>query len=102
MQENFGMMMGQSIAALALVLAIFAGLVWVLKRLQQQHLPKRHKGEAMRVVQRLSLDSQHSVVEISRGDKHYILGLSNGHIKLIEKVDVSKEVRLESETKKDV
>jgi len=101
MQENFSMMMVQSIAGLAAVLAIFAGLVWLLKRLQQQHLPKRMKGESMRIVQRISLDSQHSVVEVSRGNKHYILGLSSGHIQVIEKIDGNDD-EPETEEKKDV
>jgi len=91
MQDNFGMMMVQSIAALALVLAIFAGLVWLLKRLQNQHLP-HHKREAMRVIQRVSLDSQHTVVEVVRDDKIYILGLSNGHMQFIDKLTVKSEV----------
>jgi len=106
MQQSFSMMMVQSIAALALVLAIFAGLVWALKRLQRQHLPSRNKGEVMQVIQRISLGSQHSVVEISRGDALYILGLSNGHMQLIEKVvakqDMSNETKPETQVSKDV
>jgi len=91
MQDSFSMMMVQSIAGLAVVLAIFAGLVWLLKRLQQHHLPSHRQGESMRLLQRISLDSQHSVVEVSRGNQHYILGLSSGNMQLIEKIDASQE-----------
>ncbi len=101
MQENFGTMMVQSIAALALVLAIFAGLVWLLKRLQNQHFPNK-KGEKMHVLQRVSLDSQHTVVEVMRDDKIYILGLSNGHMQFIDKVTVKSEVITDAEKKSNV
>ncbi|MDQ6995707.1 MAG: flagellar biosynthetic protein FliO [Mariprofundaceae bacterium] len=90
MQEGFAMMMVQSIAALALVLAIFAALVWALKRLQKQHFPNK-KGESMCVIQRLSLDSQHTVLEVLRDDNIYILGLSNGHIQVIDKLAVKQD-----------
>ncbi|MDQ6974541.1 MAG: flagellar biosynthetic protein FliO, partial [Mariprofundaceae bacterium] len=75
-----------------LVLAIFAVLVWLLKRLQKQHLPHQ-KGETMRVVQRVSLDSQHAILEVLRDDKIYILGVSNGHMQLIDKVAVKEELQ---------
>jgi len=90
MQEGFAMMMVQSIAALALVLAIFAALIWLLKRLQKQHFPNQ-KGESMHVIQRVSLDSQHTVLELLRDDKIYVLGLSNGHMQLIDKVAVKED-----------
>ena len=64
----------QSVAALALVLALFAALVWGLRKLQFRQLPQ---GEAaMRVVQRLSIDSRHSLVEVEHHGRRYLLGLS--------------------------
>jgi len=67
-------MMLQSVAALAVVLALFAGLVWGLRRLQFRHLPQ---GEsAMRIVQRLAIDTRHSVVEIEHHGRRYLLGVS--------------------------
>ena len=74
MQDNFFILMLQSVAALALVLAIFAGMVWGLRRLQFRQLPK---GEAaMRVVQRLAIDTRHSVVEVDHHGRRYLLGVS--------------------------
>ena len=74
MQDNFFILMLQSLAALALVLAIFAGMVWGLRRLQFRQLPK---GEAaLRVVQRLAIDTRHSVVEVDHHGKRYLLGVS--------------------------
>ncbi len=81
MQDNFFILMLQSVAALALVLAIFAGMVWALRKLQFRQLPK---GEAaMRVVQRLAIDTRHSVVEIDHHGKRYLLGVSPSGITTI-------------------
>ncbi|MES0371862.1 MAG: flagellar biosynthetic protein FliO [Mariprofundaceae bacterium] len=64
----------KSVAALALVLALFAALVWGLRKLQYKQLPQ---GEsAMRVVQRLSIDSRHSLVEVEHHGRRILLGLS--------------------------
>jgi len=73
-QENLFMLMLQSVAGLALVLALFAGLVWGLRKFQFRQLPQ---GElAMRVVQRLAIDTRHSLVEVEYGKKRYLLGIS--------------------------
>lgn len=98
MQDNFFILMLQSVAALALVLAIFAGMVWGLRRLQFRQLPK---GEtAMRVVQRLAIDTRHSVVEVDHHGRRYLLGVSPSGITTIsssahqasEVMDASDEV----------
>lgn len=75
MSEGFLPMMAQSLAALAAVLAIFAGLVWLLRRLQ---LPGQgnNAGGAMKVTRRLPLDSKHSLVEVAYAGRHYLIGLS--------------------------
>lgn len=72
--DSFLMMMAQSVAALAVVLAIFAGLVWLLRRLQASG-PVRH-GQDMKVIRRLSLDTKHSLVEVACDGKYYLIGLS--------------------------
>jgi flagellar biosynthetic protein FliO len=74
MNEGFLMMMAQSVAALAVVLAIFAGLVWLLRRLQTSTHNKH--GEHMKVLRRLPLDTKHSLVEVTHDGKHYLIGLS--------------------------
>ncbi len=74
MQDNFFILMLQSVAALALVLALFAVLVWGFRKLQFRQLPQ---GEvAMRVVQRLAIDTRHTLVEVEHGGRRYLLGLS--------------------------
>ena len=71
-------MMTQSVGALALVLAIFAGLVWLMKRFQGKVIPARD-GQ-MQVVQRLHIDSKNSVLEIKHGKQHYLLGVGAGGV----------------------
>ncbi|MDX8387490.1 MAG: flagellar biosynthetic protein FliO [Ghiorsea sp.] len=80
-------LMAQSIGALAVVLAIFAGLVWGLRRLQGATVAKAESH--MQVVQRLHLDSKNSVVEIKHGSKHYLLGVGQSGVQKI--ADVSDE-----------
>ena len=74
MNDDFVMLMAQSVAALAVVLAIFAGLVWLLRRLQTS--TQDQSGEDMKVLRRLSLDTKHSLVEVMYDGKHYLIGLS--------------------------
>jgi len=69
------MMLLQSIAALAGVLALFALFVWGMKRFQSHTLSSSTSN--MRVLQRLSLDSRHSLIEVQHGNKHYILSTSS-------------------------
>jgi len=75
MEQSLTMMLLQSIAALAGVLALFALFVWGMKRFQNHTLSSNASG--MRVLQRLSLDAKHSLIEVQRGNKHYILSTSS-------------------------
>ncbi len=96
MEQSLTMMLLQSIAALAGVLALFALFVWGMKRFQNHSLSSNASG--MRVLQRLSLDSKHSLIEVQRGNKHYILSISSvAGVSVIESfekepVDVSEIV----------
>ena len=74
MNEGFLALMAQSVAALAVVLAIFAGLVWLLRRLQMTG--QSQHGETMKVLRRLPLDTKHSLVEVLYDGRHYLIGLS--------------------------
>jgi flagellar biosynthetic protein FliO len=74
MTENFLAMMLQSLAGLAAVLALFAGLVWLVRRFQGSSI-QTHGGQ-MKIMQRLSLDTKHSLVEVACGENRYIIGLS--------------------------
>jgi len=75
MDQNLTMMLLQSIAALAGVLALFAVFVWGMKRFQSHALSSGTSN--MRVLQRLSLDSRHTLIEVQRGNKYYILSTSS-------------------------
>ncbi len=77
-------MMVKSIAALGIVLALFALLVWALKRLQATQMGTSSQHGKLQVIQRISLDSQHNMVEVTRGNSRYILALSQGNVTLIE------------------
>jgi len=89
-ETSFTAMMAQSIGALALVLAIFAGLVWLMRRFQDKVVPV--KEGKMHVVQRLHIDSKNSVVEIRHGKQSYLLGVGVGGVHKIAGISSDKEV----------
>ncbi len=66
----------QSLVGLSLVLALFALVIWAVRRFQQ------HSGSSIgrdfKVIQRLHLDNKNSLVEIRHQGRHYLLGLSPG------------------------
>ncbi len=68
-------MLLQSLAALAAVLALFAGLVWLLRRWQQR-MPHASTGGEMRVAARCAIDARHSVVELEAGGRRWLVGVS--------------------------
>ena len=82
MQDSLLTLMLQSVAGLAVVLAIFALLIWMLKRLQQQRYAGTPAG-SMRIVQRFGIDAKHSVVELSHNGRSYLIGISPGGMSTI-------------------
>ena len=88
-ETSFAAMMAQSIGSLALVLAIFAGLVWLMRRFQDKVVPV--KEGKMQVVQRLHIDSKNSVVEIKHGKQSYLLGVGVGGISKITDLKPEEE-----------
>jgi len=86
---SFAMMMAQSIGALALVLAVFAIVVGLIKHFQHQVMP--HQKGKMKVLQRLSLDSKNSVVEIQFGNQHYLLGVGSQGVQKIADIKAEEE-----------
>jgi len=88
MEQSLTIMLLKSIASLAGVLALFAVFVWAMKRFQNHTLSSNHTSNNMRVLQRLSLDSRHSLIEVQRGTKHYILSTSSvAGVNVIETFD---------------
>jgi len=102
MEQSLTMMLLQSIAALAGVLALFALFVWGMKRFQSHTLSGNTSN--MRVLQRLSLDSRHSLIEVQRGNKHYILSTSSAAgVSMIESFEVEPVdvLKIEEQTSDD-
>ncbi len=64
----------QSLLGLALVLGLFALLIWGVRRFQQQSGGRVERD--FRIVQRLHLDSKNSLVEVRHQGRCYLLGLS--------------------------
>lgn len=74
MSDSFLVLMLQSLAALAAVLALFAGLVWVARHFQTR--PFSQQESRIKVVGRLALDTKHSLLEVEHGQNRYLIGLS--------------------------
>ena len=64
----------QSVTALALVLALFAAVVWLLRWMQNRTNLDPHG--AIRVRQRTMLGNKHSLVEVEYGGERLLLGLA--------------------------
>ncbi len=75
MSANFLTLLLQSLAALAAVLGLFAGLVWLLKRVQQR-MPGGAADANLRVTGRCALDARHGVVELAAGGRRWLVGIS--------------------------
>ncbi len=88
MEQGLAMMMLQSIAALAVVLALFALLVWGMKRLQYRMGSPSTSN--IKVLQKVSLDTRHSVVEVRHGKRCYLLGLSTDGLQVIDTIERSE------------
>jgi len=90
MHANFLTLLLQSFAALAAVLALFAMLIWMLKRLQQHRLMHTPDGQT-HITQRFAIDAKHSVVELARGETRYLIGLSPTSMTAIAEYKTSVE-----------
>ncbi|MDQ6998643.1 MAG: flagellar biosynthetic protein FliO [Mariprofundus sp.] len=66
----------QSMLGLAIVLGIFALLVWGMRRLNLHQGGPNQRD--FKIIQRLYIDSKNSIVEVHHKDQHYLLGLSPG------------------------
>lgn len=66
----------QSMASLAAVLALFAAVIWVMRRLKIVPQSNIGSGERLHVVQRLALGGKHSLAVVAYGDKRWLVGMS--------------------------
>jgi len=91
MTGNFMVMMLQSLAALAAVLALFAGLVWLVRRLQASRFQSQ-EGH-IKIVQRLALDTRHSLIEVACGEHRHLIGLSpDGITPIASEITASRSI----------
>jgi len=92
MSGTFLTLMLQSLAALAAVLALFAGLVWLVRSLQRSRF--QSQGGQIKIVQRLALDTRHSLVEIACGQHHHLIGLSpDGMTPIARNITVGRDIK---------
>ncbi|MDX8413245.1 MAG: flagellar biosynthetic protein FliO [Mariprofundales bacterium] len=79
----------QSISALAIVLALFAALVWLLRWMQSR--TNRDPHGTIRIHQRTMLGGKHSLVEVEYAGQRLLLGLSPNAITPLMQRDTPSE-----------
>jgi len=90
MNDSFLTIMLQSLAALAAVLSLFAFIVWLIRRLQGRVF--HSQDGQIKVIQRLALDTKHSLIEVACGRNHYLIGLSpNGITTIAQNIEEAKD-----------
>ncbi len=90
MSDDFLTMMLQSLAALAAVLALFAVLVWFVRRLQTHRF--QDQASNLHILQRIPLDAKHHLVEVAQGNHRYLIGLSPDGITTIARKTLTAEL----------
>ena len=88
-QGGAGMLFLKSMTGLALVLALFALLVWLAKRMKFPLLPGVSHGP-VRLVQRLAVSSRHSIVVLECERQRWLVGLSPQNMELLGKLESSE------------
>ncbi|MEH6649252.1 MAG: flagellar biosynthetic protein FliO [Motiliproteus sp.] len=76
--------LGQLLAGLVLVLVVFLGLAWLVKRTGVAGGFSQH---GLKVVASLPLSSRERVVLIEAGSKQLLLGVAQGRVNLLESFD---------------
>ncbi|MDX8389620.1 MAG: flagellar biosynthetic protein FliO [Mariprofundaceae bacterium] len=75
METSLLWLMGKSLAALAAVLALFAGMLWLMRRLQIATISKHTGTSHLKILQRLALDSRHALVEIEYDQQSLLIAV---------------------------
>lgn len=95
--SGLGMMMLKSMAALAGVLALFALVIWLIRRFQPG---LKIAGKHMLVLeQRISLDGKNSVAVIRCGDQRWLIGLSPAGLVRIDRLDLEHQKPVKNEVR---
>ena len=76
--------LGQLLAGLVLVLVVFLGLAWLVKR---TGVAGGFSQQGLKVVASLPLSSRERVVLIEAGSKQILLGVAQGRVNLLESFD---------------
>ncbi|MFQ5356448.1 MAG: FliO/MopB family protein [Mariprofundaceae bacterium] len=79
----------KSMGGLALVLALFACLVWLAKRLKLPVIPAS-SNDTLRMVKRLAVSGRHSVMVIEYEGQRWLIGVSPQNIDLLGEIDINK------------
>ena len=67
----------QQFAAVALVLALLAAVVWILQR-KQLLVPRRNASRQLEVVERVNLSAQHSLALVRVNGRMMLVGTGPG------------------------
>jgi len=86
----------QSVTALALVLALFAMVVWLLRWMQMRTNTDIHG--TIRVRQRTMLGNKHSLIEVEYAGQRLLLGLTPNAITTLMQREAPKEQKSSTAT----
>lgn len=83
--QGMGMLVLKSAVSLAIVLALFALVVWGMRRLQGRLAS--HGARALSMESRISLDTRHSLAVVRHGQQRWLLGISPAGITRIDSLE---------------
>ena len=86
--HGYGVLILQTIAALALIAAV----AWVLTRFLGPKLLGRASNSRMRVVERLPLEPRRSLYLVEVDGRNLLVGVSENNIRLIEELSASNSI----------
>lgn len=83
--EGMGMLVLKSTVSLAIVLALFALVVWGMRRLQGRL--SNQGARALSMESRISLDTRNSLAIVRHGQQRWLLGISPSGITRIDSLE---------------
>lgn len=91
--HGMGILLLKSVISLAVVLALFALIIWGMRRLQ---FGLASKGiRTLSVENRTSLDARNSLVIVRHGNRRWLLGISPAGINRIDRLPETSEVTVD-------
>ena len=89
--QGMGMLVLKSTVSLAIVLALFALVVWGMRRLQGRL--GNQGARALAMESRISLDTRNSLAIVRHGQQRWLLGISPAGITRIDSLDEPADAR---------